>query len=515
MGDASAERCELAAEELLREGHAEAAALRYERALQLRLKACEAPSQLALTAEALAKASNHACKDFSAPQAERQLQRSLRLLDEVLDLQGAPHVNLLSCINLTLANLASLHQRAGRRTMALKLLREAEALGASITPAEAAATQLSLCALLSQLGRHPEAEQHAAQAVSFAEADVLQQGTGGSVTREILREKASTLAVAYNNLAVQREYLGHEDCLALYEKAIILAEGHMEKDNPLLATLQGSHRNALQMQVERKSKHRPSSSTVRAAKPETSHRPRSAVEPRRRPQSASVGRGLSRASRQSQLTKELLNLLRPEQREIVLARAKQKDVEPLPIDCEDMSLLTGGAQAFAEGACCSGPCEGTDEGWAASASGGCRSEACEAGSDPFALRRSSTFERLQHARDFARAQEAEDGAEERRTADPPAERRMEAPTRWRRHRTDGRRDTGGGRLAAVKIQRAWACFQRKRRRRVALWLQASLRCQLAQVQLVKECRAARTGGSMEDVDVTNWMNNTKNYTVKT
>lgn len=28
MGDASAERCELAAEELLREGHAEAAALR-------------------------------------------------------------------------------------------------------------------------------------------------------------------------------------------------------------------------------------------------------------------------------------------------------------------------------------------------------------------------------------------------------------------------------------------------------------------------------------------------------
>eukprot|EP00913_Durusdinium_trenchii_P010044 g9425.t1 len=443
MGDASAERCELAAEELLREGHAEAAALRYERALQLRLKACEAPSQLALTAEALAKASNHACKDFSAPQAERQLQRSLRLLDEVLDLQGAPHVNLLSCINLTLANLASLHQRAGRRTMALKLLREAEALGASITPAEAAATQLSLCALLSQLGRHPEAEQHAAQAVSFAEADVLQQGTGGSVTREILREKASTLAVAYNNLAVQREYLGHEDCLALYEKAIILAEGHMEKDNPLLATLQGSHRNALQMQVERKSKHRPSSSTVRAAKPETSHRPRSAVEPRRRPQSASVGRG---------------------------------------------------AQAFAEGACCSGPCEGTDEGWAASASGGCRSEACEAGSDPFALRRSSTFERLQHARDFARAQEAEDGAEERRTADPPAERRMEAPTRWRRHRTDGRRDTGGGRLAAVKIQRAWACFQRKRRRRVALWLQASLRCQLAQVQLVKECRAARTGG---------------------
>lgn len=39
------------------------------------------------------------------------------------------------------------------------------------------------------------------------------------MTREILREKASTLAVAYNNLAVQREYLGHEDCLALYEKA--------------------------------------------------------------------------------------------------------------------------------------------------------------------------------------------------------------------------------------------------------------------------------------------------------
>ena len=108
-------------------------------------------------------------------------------------------------------------------------------------------------------------------------------------------------------------------------------------------------------QVERKSKHRPSSSTVRAAKPETSHRPRSAVEPRRRPQSASVGRGLSRASRQSQLTKELLNLLRPEQREIVLARAKQKDVEPLPIDCEDMSLLTGRKVSWSP---CARPCHG-------------------------------------------------------------------------------------------------------------------------------------------------------------
>ena len=300
------------------QGRIDAAADCYEKALRIRLKSGDKPSQLVHAAEVLARASNHACKDASVPKAgERQLQRTLGLLYDVRD-SGCAGAVLLSCINLTLANLAALHTRAGRHTTALRYLREAEALGAP--PAEAAATHLSLCALLSQLGRHKEAEHHAAEAVALGEADILELSSHRSegVTPALLREKASALAVAYNNRAVQREYLGGEDCLALYEKAVVLAEGHMEKENPLLIRLQESHRNALQISVGRKSHRRPSSAVnVRSA-------PRRDAEVRR-PVSAVESRRASSASRaKPNLDQELLRLLRPEEQHVLAARHKAR-----------------------------------------------------------------------------------------------------------------------------------------------------------------------------------------------
>ena len=300
------------------QGRIDAAADCYEKALRIRLKSGDKPSQLVHAAEVLARASNHACKDASVPKAgERQLQRTLGLLYDVRD-SGCAGAVLLSCINLTLANLAALHMRAGRHTTALRYLREAEALGAP--PAEAAATQLSLCALLSQLGRHKEAEHHAAEAVALGEADILELSSRSEgVTPALLREKASALAVAYNNRAVQREYLGGEDCLALYEKAVVLAEGHMEKDNPLLIRLQESHRNALQISVGRKSNRRPSSAVnFRSA-------PRRDAEVRR-PVSAVESRRASSCSRaKPNLDQELLRLLRPEEQHLLAARHKARE----------------------------------------------------------------------------------------------------------------------------------------------------------------------------------------------
>eukprot|EP00434_Breviolum_minutum_P010815 symbB.v1.2.009536.t2/scaffold576.1/size184938/10 len=302
------------------QGRIDAAADCYEKALRIRLKSGDKPSQLVHAAEVLARASNHACKDASVPKAgERQLQRTLGLLYDVRD-SGCAGAVLLSCINLTLANLAALHTRAGRHTTALRYLREAEALGAP--PAEAAATHLSLCALLSQLGRHKEAEHHAAEAVALGEADILELSSHRSegVTPALLREKASALAVAYNNRAVQREYLGGEDCLALYEKAVVLAEGHMEKENPLLIRLQESHRNALQISVGRKSHRRPSSAVnVRSA-------PRRDAEVKR-PVSAVESRRASSASSRAKpnLDQELLRLLRPEEQHVLAARHKARE----------------------------------------------------------------------------------------------------------------------------------------------------------------------------------------------
>ena len=93
--------------------------------------------------------------------------------------------SLLSCIHLTLQNLATLQLRCGRAPLALRFLKEAEALGHELSAAEAAATQLSLCALLSQLGRHKEAELHAAEAVSLGEADILEPLATASVSTDV------------------------------------------------------------------------------------------------------------------------------------------------------------------------------------------------------------------------------------------------------------------------------------------------------------------------------------------
>merc|ERR1719487_18925 len=95
------------------------------------------------------------------------------------------------------------------------------------------------------------------EAVRLSEADVLAlppaSALGGAqAAAAAVREKVSTLAVAYNNLAVQREYLGRgEDCIALYEKAVVLAEGHMDSDSPLLSRLRESHRKAINVAAER------------------------------------------------------------------------------------------------------------------------------------------------------------------------------------------------------------------------------------------------------------------------
>ena len=312
------------AEEFLHQGRVDAAASCYEQALRMRLECGDAPAQLVEGAETLARASNHACKDAVPKAAERQLHRTLALLHDVRDVacaSGAGASTLLSCINLTFANLAALLMRSGRHSMALKYLKEAEALGAPQQrrrqPSWAFVPSCPSWGVTRKQSIMP-------QAVAFGEADILDLSCREAVTAAMLREKASALAVAYNNLAVQREYLG-ENGLPLYEKAVVLAEGHMEKDNPLLARLRESHRNALQISVTKSSSSRRPSSAVNlrtAPRREAQvKRPLSAMEARR-------GNGCSGArSRKASLDQELLHLLRPEEQDLLAARHKARELE--------------------------------------------------------------------------------------------------------------------------------------------------------------------------------------------
>lgn len=322
-------------------GNPDAAAELFEEALCLRMRLLSSnhPS-LPAAAEALTHASNASASALlrqggDLVRAERRLQRTLGLLAEIA--AGCLKASLAPCVNVTLGNMAVVQQRLGNREGALRCLREAEGLCSALPAADAAATNLSLCSLLSQIGRHREAERHASEAVRLGEVDILALATLGSSAISgamLLQDKASSLAVAYNNLAVQREFLGQAgDSIVLYEKAVVLAEAHMQPDSALLQKLRESHRHTVRTASER---YHPASvaalvapqrawlaelksSTRPAAKPRGG-RALSAVATRPvdrqwRERSAEDGRhgaGIDKETTARCLSRELASLLRPE-----------------------------------------------------------------------------------------------------------------------------------------------------------------------------------------------------------
>lgn len=276
-------QCEVAAEALIESSKAEEAAELFDRALCLRIRLLGPRHEsLSSTAVRLGSISNQAANTelrHPAPDLDRigcRLKRNLALLAEVGvganaeandGLPPASVASLVACINQTLRNLAALQLRRGSGGAALVCLKQAFSLCPGIPTADSAATHLSLCAVLSQLGKHDEAERHAAEAVRLGEQDILDLSCNtGSGNRHCdaasiaasVRDKASSLAVSYNNLAIQRELLGKtRECIAIYEKAVVLAEGHMDADCQLLARLRESHQNAVRAATQRDARPQP------------------------------------------------------------------------------------------------------------------------------------------------------------------------------------------------------------------------------------------------------------------
>mmetsp|Transcript_164001 Transcript_164001/g.290307 ORF Transcript_164001/g.290307 Transcript_164001/m.290307 type:complete len:1267 (+) Transcript_164001:60-3860(+) len=313
-------------------GRTDVAAELYESALRLRQGALGPTHQsLPATAEALTRSSNHAAslalsRGEDLGSAECCLRRTLAMLAEVA--AGVGHAKLASCFNLTLSNLAALQQRLGRQEAALLCLKEAASLCNMLPHADAAATHLSLCAQLSKLGQHSAAERHAAEAVRLGEADILQlpslhQANGATSAASLLRDKVSALAVAYNNLAVQREFLGNlSECIVLYEKAVVLAEGHMDSDNPLLARLRESHRNAVSTAAEKRA------ASAQGTAREASRRLPPLLTERCRPFSAASGRQARRQGSREASAAEAARC-NASQQEILSARSLSRELASL------------------------------------------------------------------------------------------------------------------------------------------------------------------------------------------
>eukprot|EP00903_Cladosiphon_okamuranus_P017064 g15726.t1 len=167
---------------------------------------------------------------------------------------------------LTLNNTACLHRRLGESKRALRCLRRAAELGRRSGGNEhLEVTHLNACAVLSELGRHEEALEHARSAVYYGqeleevgtragvperggEAHLTSSSGAGSRSR---RARLATLAISYYNLAVELEYTHrYEACLRWYNEAVKLARDPDVHNEELIKTFQRSYAEARKLYVD-------------------------------------------------------------------------------------------------------------------------------------------------------------------------------------------------------------------------------------------------------------------------
>lgn len=130
---------------------------------------------------------------------------------------------------VTYNNMGCFYKSVGKLHTALGYLRKAEKIeertkGRCQNPA---GTHLNLCALLSQMGKHNEALQHAHKALQELDAaKAAGEAAGGS--------GESLVAVAYFNMGAEYEHLRKQsEALWAYEQAHASCEAELGPDHPL------------------------------------------------------------------------------------------------------------------------------------------------------------------------------------------------------------------------------------------------------------------------------------------
>lgn len=162
---------------------------------------------------------------------------------------------------ITLNNLGCFHKRQGRLKTALKFTELALKIEVVAQGAEnPAGTYLNMCAILSELGRHQEALDHASCALELlqAEEDSNPQNYGyneggsgdgsdgdGDQLDELgeegggpVKSNSSLLAIACHNIAAEYEHLQKPvSAMRFYKQACEVAERQMGSNHPLTHAL--------------------------------------------------------------------------------------------------------------------------------------------------------------------------------------------------------------------------------------------------------------------------------------
>lgn len=170
------------------------------------------------------------------------LRRAVDLTD--IQTRQADEASRVKLRAVTYNNIGCYYRKMGQPREALvNLERALQTLEETSNPEHAGDTHLNICAILSQMGRHTEALEHAQTALILLQEELYFENNSGESGGA--KSRFGVLAIAYHNIAVEQEHLGRfEDCLATYCKALELSQAQLGDSHPITVSLSKSFDDA-------------------------------------------------------------------------------------------------------------------------------------------------------------------------------------------------------------------------------------------------------------------------------
>ena len=102
-------------------------------------------------------------------------------------------------------------------------------------------THINACAVLSQLGRHQTALEHAQNALIELQSELLSPPGAVGASAPPQADRIAVLAIAYHNIGVEQEFLKKFDqALLSYRKGVEVAERYLGAKHAICITLKNS-----------------------------------------------------------------------------------------------------------------------------------------------------------------------------------------------------------------------------------------------------------------------------------
>lgn len=142
----------------------------------------------------------------------------------------------------TFNNLACYYRRQGKLHAALQYLQKALKIESKLTNVQNPAdTHINACAVLSQLGRHQSALEHAQNALILLQEELLAPPGSDAAATPPQADRIAVLAIAYHNIGVEQEFLKrYEQSMLSYRKGVEVAERYLGAKHAICITLRNS-----------------------------------------------------------------------------------------------------------------------------------------------------------------------------------------------------------------------------------------------------------------------------------